>query len=705
MKNFKKICLGVVSLAIILSGVSVFAYDDCQLTTSLTEDFVNWQNLPDEEKQGKLVPRISTLDISEESISEDLETDIGLREQVLTGNFEKNSKIALVGNNGYQLSSYNLNDERNVNVKVKHQGNTNECWAFSMTSVLETNLALTKNIQKEFSPRHMDYSFVRTFIDGINQDNLNREAGMGGLSQFAIAYLTNGRGAVLESDMPFEDNYNKIYLSDLNKRVDTIATETVTFPELYKTYSSDGSVTYTNGGTDQNRVVYSEEEVKEFRNSIKNHIANYGAISAVTAGSLSEYYSNQSNPLKSSAYFCNDPSVERDHAITIVGWDDNYSRNNFTGAAKPKKDGAYICLNTYGISNFNNGYLYISYDDVLIETYLYGIKSASAVDYDKIYQYNPTGENTSVGINSVSTGYIAEIFNRDDSNEENLQYVGVNLPSDMYLSIYVNPTGDELSLDKCVLTKVTEKLSAGYHRIPIDSINLYGDKFAVIIKETSAEKSFEFSIEVALENSIFSTIQGNPGKSLYSTDGEEWSMLSSQRVVGFNMRTADMTIKAFTLNGHVEEEGGGPDDPEVPDNPDNPSQIITSNNYTIKNRYIYKVSDKTTVENFKNNISTSSSDVFIYDGDKQINGTDFVKTGTKVKLSDDTIYTIIVRGDCSCDGRISLIDLSKIIAHYGDENHYGLRGNSLKAADLNFDGRVSLIDVSQIVNIVGNQID
>ena len=159
--------------------------------------------------------------------------------------------------------------------------------------------------------------------------------------------------------MPFINNEELISLSELKKPVDTIVTETVTFPPLYKQYSNSGEIIYNNGGSGNDFIAYNEKEVKAFRNSIKNHIVNYGAISSVTAGSAREFYSDNSNVMNSKAYFCNDNKIIRDHAITIVGWDDNYSRDNFTGKAKPKNNGAYICLNTYGANSFNGGYIYI----------------------------------------------------------------------------------------------------------------------------------------------------------------------------------------------------------------------------------------------------------------------------------------------------------------------------------------------------------
>ena len=37
---------------------------------------------------------------------------------------------------------------------------------------------------------------------------------------------------------------------------------------------------------------------------------------------------------------------QTNHAIQVVGWDDNYSRDNFK--ERPEKDGAWLCKNSWG---------------------------------------------------------------------------------------------------------------------------------------------------------------------------------------------------------------------------------------------------------------------------------------------------------------------------------------------------------------------
>ena len=61
------------------------------------------------------------------------------------------------------------------------------------------------------------------------------------------------------------------------------------------------------------------------------------------------------------------PSGRGFHAVAIVGWDDNYSKDNFTIGEKPKKDGAYLALNSWSANWGNGGYFYISYEDYYVE--------------------------------------------------------------------------------------------------------------------------------------------------------------------------------------------------------------------------------------------------------------------------------------------------------------------------------------------------
>ena len=60
------------------------------------------------------------------------------------------------------------------------------------------------------------------------------------------------------------------------------------------------------------------------------------------------------------------------HSATLVGWDDNYSRDNFGGlvgiGTKPRKNGAWLVKNSYGTDIGDDGYFWVSYEDKSIYT-------------------------------------------------------------------------------------------------------------------------------------------------------------------------------------------------------------------------------------------------------------------------------------------------------------------------------------------------
>ena len=98
---------------------------------------------------------------------------------------------------------------------------------------------------------------------------------------------------------------------------------------------------------------------KDNRNFIKKSIMNSGAVTA-NFNSYSRAYS------KDNCSFCltDEISAISGHTVSVVGWDDNYSKKNFDGNYTPRENGAWLCKNSWGPdSNSIGGYLWISYED------------------------------------------------------------------------------------------------------------------------------------------------------------------------------------------------------------------------------------------------------------------------------------------------------------------------------------------------------
>ena len=349
-------------------------------------------------------------------------------------------------------SEYDLRDY--IDITVKNQGDTWRCWIYSINSAIETNLAKTQEIVTRFDEEYTD----------IKTESIYEKSSLiGGNNLISLGFYTSGAG-------PKNLNDNKIEYE---------VEDYIMFPSINKIKNGTTTKYYDASG-----IELTSTQLKEIRDSIKSHIVNYGAVTGVTYTEGKEFFSNQSNLAASQAYYCDNSAKSGDHQITIIGWDDNYPITNFNPEHRPSTPGAYIVLNSYGEDMFDNGYIYISYEDLLIENNVVGVKKSNKIDHSTIYQHDELGMNNGIGKATLDTLYAANVFTRTNKNElENLTEISVaNLISCSY-EIYVNSSDGTLNSNKLQKVKTTGKLEAGYHTIELDNpITLNGEKFAIAIK-------------------------------------------------------------------------------------------------------------------------------------------------------------------------------------------------------------------------------
>lgn len=592
----------------------------------------------------------------------------------------------LASNDTFDLRDY-------YDISVKDQGLTESCWAFSLLSSAELNMQMKTEEIVDLSERHMNYATSSSFYDGTNEMAFNRKASEGSSFIIGLAYMTNGQGMVLENEMEFSNDTSDISLSEIDIDPSYYVKEYEILPTIYKVKSGNETLYLDEYGES-----YSEEEVEELRQVIKNHIVEYGGISAYTVGSAYEFYSNKDDIFSSTSYYCNDMSYNVDHAVTIIGWDDNYSKDNFTGSAKPEKDGAYIVLNSYSEDAFDNGFMYISYEDVWIESTLYGIKEISPIDYENLYQHDEFGGNVPITLQS-SNGqsyqeqYYASIYSRDENDFEELTDIAITTNQYAEFEVYVNPNGSELTSHNLQLVATTDILSPGYNTISFDGIKLTGNEFAVVVKQKAVDQSCYIMIEAKIDNTMYSTASAEIGNSRVSLDGRTWydladlgSVVYDQYVV--DLSQADVCIKAFTK-----------EDEESKD------INISSEIYKISSdNYITKIYDETTINEFLEGINFNNESYEILDKNKNLvtDYTGLVTTDMTLKVGDKQ-YVLVVRADLDKDGKITLTDISKQILHYVNYEGYILSGAPAKAADIDLDGEFTLTDVSQLKLIYVNR--
>lgn len=128
----------------------------------------------------------------------------------------------------------------------------------------------------------------------------------------------------------------------------------------------------------------------------------------------------------------------------------------------------------------------------------------------------------------------------------------------------------------------------------------------------------------------------------------------------------------------------------LPEEPDK----ITSKKYKIENGYIERILPKTTVAEFKQNVTTNQEIVFIDEIGNTLNESDFISTGIKIKVGNTLNYTLVVIGDIDRDTQITINDLAQEKLHLID--YKTLTGIELKAADVDGDGDVTINDIAQM---------
>ena len=274
--------------------------------------------------------------------------------------FSKKKDMNLVGEALDIPSKFDLRDI--IDIKVEDQGLYGLCWAFASSNTVETNLALNNFGDFDASEMHINYLTSMEFEEkmGLNFTSYRNLHDGGNFTIFYNNYSLLNRGPISEEFVPYVEVAEEDYGSLLNYNAEIYIHETVRFPDI--TDEDDESV--------KNQVI----------NDIKSHIMTNGALYA----SICTYslYETEDNAV------LNEQNKEnmytRDHAITIIGWDDNYSKENFPEWMRPEEDGAYIALNSWGEAFGDNGIFYISYEDILVHGELFGVALANKEPYKMI---------------------------------------------------------------------------------------------------------------------------------------------------------------------------------------------------------------------------------------------------------------------------------------------------------------------------------
>ena len=429
---------------------------------------------------------------------------------------EGNPAAAAAENTGDLPASYDMR-KMGLTTSVKNQGSNGICWSFAAMASLESTLvARQPDIDlSEWSMAFYAFSPVLGYAKG-EKDPFRTAGGL----NTAAPMLTSWCAPVPQADFPDSDLTGK----DLDLTAEELQERAVC-------HVSDVNIFLNDRDSD-----VTEEMIR----CVKESVYGGNAVSVIYYNS-SNGVSTENNSFYNQGFSAASATASLYHAVTIVGWDDDFSPMKFRNS--PPRSGAFLCKNSWGPKNSENGYFWLSYAEPSISE-LYSVSSEPVQKHSGQYRYDTYGFCRGMAINNEdTTAYMANCFTAEEDTVVTSVMFVTAMPGDSYsVRIYKDPEDPEdPSSGTEVSTAAGTEPYVGYHTIDLETpvFLTAGEKFSVVVK-LSGEAGKHIPCEayavftsvapdgtVKVDNETFFPEEMivrdfHPGESFVSSDGLQW---------------------------------------------------------------------------------------------------------------------------------------------------------------------------------------